>query len=277
MKLYLSNDIKNMEDPVVMGILNLTPDSFSDGGQFTKFDSAVYHAEKMINSGASIIDVGGESTRPGAEKVNINTEIDRVLPVIEKIKKEFDALVSIDTYKDRVAKLAVEEAGADIINDIFALSFSNNMAKVVADLNVPVILMHIKGSPSDMQENPSYSDVVSEIKDYFEERIIFATEKGIKREKIIIDPGIGFGKRLIDNVDIIRNLRSLKSFNLPIMMGLSKKSFLGKISGETNPFKRECETITANLVSVINGASILRVHDVENCVKSIKVFKQLFW
>ncbi len=275
MKLYLRKNTKEFEEPIVMGILNMTPDSFSDGGKFVKFDSAIFQAEKMINSGASIIDVGGESTRPGATKVDVNSEIDRVLPVIEKIKKEFNILVSIDTYKDRVAELAVNEAGADIINDISALSFSDNMAKIIAALNVPVILMHIKGSPSDMQKDPFYSDVVLEIKNYFTDRIAFAVSKGIDRKKIIIDPGIGFGKRLIDNINIIRDLKSFKNFNLPIMMGISRKSFLGEISGEKHPYKRESETITANLISVINGASILRVHNVENCVKSLKVLKNL--
>lgn len=277
MKLYLDKDFKELEEPVVMGILNLTPDSFSDGGRFTEFDSAISHAEKMIKSGASIIDVGGESTRPGAEKVDINAEIDRVLPVIEKIKREFDTMVSIDTYKSRVAELSVKEGGADIINDISALSFSVEMAEVVASLNVPVILMHIKGTPSDMQKDPFYLDVIDEISEYFSERIEFAVSKGIKREKIIIDPGMGFGKRLEDNISIIKNLEKFKSFNLPIMTGLSKKSFLGTLSGISDPYEREVETITANLISAMKGASILRVHNVENCVRSLKVMKGLLY
>ena len=277
MKLYLDKDFKELEEPVVMGILNLTPDSFSDGGRFTEFDSAISHAEKMIKSGASIIDVGGESTRPGAEKVDINAEIDRVLPVIEKIKREFDTMVSIDTYKSRVAELSVKEGGADIINDISALSFSVEMAEVVASLNVPVILMHIKGTPSDMQKDPFYLDVIDEISEYFSERIGFAVSKGIKREKIIIDPGIGFGKRFEDNISIIKNLEKFKSFNLPIMTGLSKKSFLGTLSGISDPYEREVETITANLISAMKGASILRVHNVENCVRSLKVMKGLLY
>jgi len=275
MKLYLDNDFKEFEEPVIMGILNLTPDSFSDGGMFTSFDSAISHAEVMIRSGASIIDVGGESTRPGASKVDINAEIDRVLPVIEKIKREFDVLISIDTYKDKVAELSVKEGGADIINDISALSFSKDMADVVARLNVPVVLMHIKGTPEDMQKDPFYHDVISELTDYFNERIRFAVSKGIKREKIIIDPGIGFGKRFKDNIEIIRNIDKLKSLNLPILIGLSKKSFLGTISGIQDPYEREIETVTANIISANNGASILRVHNVENCARSLKVLKEL--
>ncbi len=277
MKLYLDKDFRELEDPVVMGILNLTPDSFSDGGRFTQFDSAVSHAEIMIKAGASIIDVGGESTRPGAVKINENEEIDRVLPVIEKIKREFDTIVSIDTYKDQVAEMAVKEGGADIINDISALSYSTGMAEVVASLNVPVILMHIKGTPSDMQKDPFYLDVVGEIIEYFNERIEFAISKGIKTEKMIIDPGIGFGKRFEDNIAIIKNLHEFTNLNLPVMVGLSKKTFLGTISGIKEPFEREVETITADLISVMNGASILRVHNVENCVRSLKVLKKLFY
>ncbi len=275
MKLYLDKDFRELEDPVVMGILNLTPDSFSDGGRFSQFDSAISHAETMIRTGASIIDVGGESTRPGAVKINTNKEIDRVLPVIEKIKREFDTIVSIDTYKDHVAEVAVKEGGADIINDISALSYSNGMAEVVANLNVPVILMHIKGTPSDMQKNPFYLDVVGEIIEYFNERIEFAVSKGIKTEKMIIDPGIGFGKRFEDNIAIIKNLREFTNLNIPVMVGLSKKTFLGTISGIEDPFEREVETITADLISAMNGVSILRVHNVENCVRSLKVLKEL--
>ncbi|MCK5004187.1 MAG: dihydropteroate synthase [Candidatus Aminicenantes bacterium] len=277
MKLYLDKNFLEVEEPAVMGILNLTPDSFSDGGRFTQFDSAISHAETMIRAGASIIDVGGESTRPGAVKISINEEIDRVLPVIERIKREFDTIVSIDTYKDHVAELAVKEGGADIVNDISALSYSIGMAEVVANLNVPVILMHIKGTPSDMQKDPFYLDVVGEIMEYFNERIGFAVSKGIKKEKMIIDPGIGFGKRFEDNIAIIKNLRKFKSLNLPVMVGLSKKTFLGVISGIEDPFEREVETITADLISAMNGASILRVHNVENCVRSLKVLKKLFY
>jgi len=277
MKLYLKREFLELEEPVVMGILNLTSDSFSDGGRFDKFDSAISHAEKMIRAGAGIIDVGGESTRPGARKVEINVEIDRVIPVIEKIKREFDILISVDTYKDRVAELAVKEGGADIINDISALSFSNEMAETVSDLNVPVILMHIKGTPVDMQKDPSYHDVVKEITEYFYERIGFAISKGIKREKIILDPGIGFGKRVEDNITIIRNIKKFTDLNLPVMIGLSKKSFLGAIGGIKDPYEREVETISANLISALNGASILRVHNVENCVRSLRILKELIY
>ena len=277
MKLYLNNEFREYQAPVVMGILNLTPDSFSDGGRFNRFDSAVSHAEQMVRSGAQIIDVGGESSRPGAERIDINEETDRVLSVIKKIKSEFDILVSIDTYKDKVAELAVKEGGADIVNDISALSFSSDMAEVVCKLNVPVILMHMKGTPADMQDDPFYHDVISEVIDYLNGRIDFAVSRGIKREKIIIDPGIGFGKRVEDNITIIRNLKKFNAINLPLLIGLSKKSFLGAISSIEDPFQREAETITANLIAVMNGASIIRVHNVENCVRSLKILKDLFY
>lgn len=277
MKLYLDRKFLELEEPVIMGILNLTPDSFSDGGRYNQFDSAIRQAEKMIREGAEIIDVGGESTRPGALKVEINNEIDRVLPVVEKIKREFDTIVSIDTYKDRVARLAVKEGGADMINDISALAFSNDMAETVSSLNVPVILMHIKGTPVNMQKDPRYLDVVGEIRDYFYERVDFAMSKGIKREKIILDPGVGFGKRVEDNIAIIQNIKKFRELSLPVLVGLSRKSFLGAISGIKEPEEREIETLTGNLIAALNGASILRVHHVGNCVRSIRVLKELVY
>jgi dihydropteroate synthase len=276
MKFYLKKEFLELEEPVIMGILNITPDSFSDGGTFfRKNDAALKHAEKMVKDGAQIIDVGGESTRPGAEVVGADEEIDRVLPVVEKLKNELEVMVSIDTYKARVAKAAVLEAGADIVNDISALSFSKNMAEVVSRLDVPVILMHIKGTPAKMQKNPYYSDVVSELKQYFYDRIEYAISKGIKREKIIIDPGIGFGKRLEDNIEIIKNLGDFQEFELPVLLGVSRKSFLGKITGEEDPGSREIESVIANLTAHMNGASILRVHHVRNTFKAIQVFKEL--
>ncbi len=276
MKLYLRNGFLELDEPVFMGVLNVTPDSFSNGGKFLEVDAALKHAEKMIQEGAQIIDVGGESSRPGAEAVSVDEELDRVMHIIERIKAEFETIVSIDTYKDRVARDAVLEAGADMVNDISGLRFSENMAETIAKLNVPVIMMHIKGIPGDMQKNPSYIDVIAEIKQYFRVNIERAFAAGIKREKIIIDPGIGFGKRLQDNIAIIKNLKAFKEFDLPILIGLSRKTFLGQICSETDPWEREAETITANLIAVLNGATIIRVHNVKNAVKSIKVLKELF-
>ena len=258
-----------------MGVLNVTPDSFSDGGCFFKFDDAIRQAEQMINDGAAIIDVGGESSRPGARSVSTDEEIDRIMPVIEKIKEEFEVIVSVDTYKERVARAAVQEAGADMVNDISGLRFSDMMADTVAKLDVPVVLMHIKGTPENMQENPFYQDLIPELKQYFHTRIDFALSKGIKKEKIILDPGIGFGKRMEDNIEIIRRLAELKEFELPVLIGLSRKSFLGALSGEPIPAEREAETLCANIIAILNGASIIRIHNVKNAAKSVKVLKKL--
>jgi len=275
MKLYLRTEFLELDEPVVMGILNVTPDSFSDGGDFFRNDAALKQAGQMVKDGAAIIDVGGESTRPGARRVNADEEIDRVMPVVQKIKDEFEVLVSIDTYKTRVARVAVQEAGADIVNDISALTFCEDMAETAAQLDVPVILMHIKGTPENMQKDPSYTDVIRELKQYFHNRIDYAYSKGIKKEKIIIDPGIGFGKRMEDNIRIIKHLYEFREFELPVLMGVSRKSFLGRISGEEDPKAREAETVTANVISILNGANIIRVHDVKNAVKSIKILKTL--
>jgi len=275
MKLHLRNGILEKDAPMVMGILNVTPDSFSDAGRFFKHSDALEYARAMAAAGADIIDIGGESTRPGAARVDLEEEIDRVLPLISRIKEETGALVSVDTSKEEVARLAVEEGDADLVNDISGLSFSERMAAVVAELNVPVVLMHIRGTPEDMQRDPRYSDVVAEIKDYFQERIDYALSHGIKKEKIILDPGIGFGKRLEDNIAILRNLRQFAGFDLPLMVGVSRKSFLGLLGGEKIPEKREAETIAANLVAVRNGAAIIRVHDVAAAVKALKVWRAL--
>jgi dihydropteroate synthase len=274
-KLYLRNGFIERTTPLVMGILNITPDSFSDAGRFFKESDALQQARSMAAAGADIIDVGGESTRPGAARIGLDEEIDRVLPVIARIKEETGVLVSVDTSKEEVARLAVEEGGADVVNDISAFSFSERMAAAVAELNVPVILMHIQGTPENMQRAPSYVDVIAEISDYFQERIDYALSHGIKKEKLILDPGIGFGKRLEDNIAILRNLKQFAEFDLPILVGLSRKSFLGLLSGEKIPEQREAETIAANLIAVRNGADIIRVHNVDHAVKALKIWQSL--
>ncbi len=275
MKLVLKERSIDLKIPLIMGILNITPDSFSDGGQFLKTDEALDHAEKMVKAGADIIDIGGESTRPGSRAVSGREEIDRIIPVIERVKKEFGILVSVDTNKDEVAHIAVAEAGADLVNDISGLRFSDNMVAVVASLGVPVIIMHILGTPKNMQRNPRYKDAVVEIKNHLSERIDYAMANGISRNKIIVDPGIGFGKRFQDNIEIIRRLREIAELKCPILIGLSRKSFLGQISGEKIPQNREMETVTANIISIMNGASIIRVHQVENMVRALKVLRYL--
>ncbi len=244
----------------LMGILNITPDSFSDGGLYSNVENAVKHAEEMIREGADIIDIGGESTRPGAEKVDESEEKRRVLPVITAIRKKFpDVAISIDTYKAGVAREAIE-AGANVINDISGLRFDKNMKFVAKEYDVPVVVMHIKGTPKDMQKNPFYEDVVDELLRYFEERVNSLSEFGIN--KIILDPGIGFGKRVSDNLEIIKNLRAFTVFRKPILLGLSRKSFLGAITGE-DVKNRLFGTLVSDTLGILNGANILRVHDVK--------------
>ncbi len=275
MKLFLKHRTLDKPAPLVMGILNVTPDSFSDGGKYLKADEAVSRAEEMIDAGADIIDIGGESTRPGATAVGEDEEMERVIPVIRRIKESWDIPISIDTYKARVAREAVEAAGADMVNDISALRFSAGMAGTVAQLNVPVVLMHIRGLPGTMQDRPRYGDVIAEIHDYLRERIEFAVAGGIAREKIILDPGIGFGKRVEDNIAIIRQLKRLNDFSLPLLIGISRKSFLGKIAGEAAADKRIGETLTAGVMAILNGASIIRVHDVRETVASVRILRAL--
>jgi dihydropteroate synthase len=245
----------------LMGVLNVTPDSFSDGGKFFKPEDAINQALRMAEQGADIIDVGGESTRPGADAIPVEEELRRVIPVIKEITKKTDVPVSIDTYKSEVAKEALD-AGAEMINDISALRFDPQMKEVAFRYNVPVVLMHIKGTPKNMQDNPFYENLIQEISDYLKESIELAENSGIDEEKIIIDPGIGFGKRLEDNLEIIKNLQKLTSLRKPILVGLSRKSFIGKVLDL--PLAERMEgSLAALAVAICNGANILRVHDVK--------------
>jgi dihydropteroate synthase len=257
-----------------MGILNITPDSFFDGGKFLSRDLAIDHALRMADEGADIIDVGGESTRPGSEPTSLSEELKRVLPVIEGIRKHSEIPLSVDTYKADVAKKALD-AGADVVNDISALSFDVCMADVVARANVPVVMQHIKGTPRDMQKNPSYEDVIGEIKSFFVERISFAQDKGIKAEQIVIDPGIGFGKRLQDNLTILRDLKVLKELGKPLLIGTSMKSFLGRILGTDDVSERAEATLASIAISLWNGADIVRVHDVARTRKVVLFMEAL--
>ena len=258
----------NLKKPAIMGILNVTPDSFSDGGEFLSIDRALKHCEEMLENGASIIDIGGESTRPGSEPVPLKEEIRRTIPVIEEIRKKLGDkfFISIDTYKSEVAEKALD-AGADIVNDISGFHFDPEMAKLVAKRGCPAVIMHIKGTPKDMQKNPYYEDVVREIIQYFEKTIEDAKEKGVKEEQLIIDPGIGFGKRLKDNLSILKRLSEFKILGLPILIGTSRKSFIGAITGESDPKKRLEGTLASIYASIIRGAKIVRVHDVKETKK----------
>jgi dihydropteroate synthase len=245
----------------LMGVLNVTPDSFSDGGRFLKLEDAVRCGIKMAEEGADIIDVGGESTRPGSDPITIEEELSRVIPVIEGLSKEIDIPISIDTYKSEVAKKALD-AGAEMMNDISALRFDPKMKELAGEYQVPIVLMHIKGTPKNMQENPYYNDVIKEIIKYLRESTQLAKDAKVQEENIIIDPGIGFGKRLEDNLNILKNLRKFSILNCPILVGPSRKSFIGKILDL--PVEERLEgSLAALAVAIMNGANIVRVHDVK--------------
>lgn len=250
----------------LMGILNVTPDSFSDGGQYFDKSAAIKRACQMVEEGADIIDIGGESTRPGSEPVPLQEEIARTIPVIEEISKKIKVPVSIDTYKAEVAKKALD-AGASIVNDISGLRFDLEMPKVVSKYKVPVIIMHIKGMPKNMQANPQYEALIPEIMDYFRESIRLAVESGIAEDKIIIDPGIGFGKTLDHNLEIIKNLHEFTLLEKPLLVGVSRKAFIGKILGDAPASERLEGTAAAVTISILNGANIIRVHDVKEMKK----------
>ena len=259
---------------LVMGIVNVTPDSFSDGGKFFSPEVATNHASKLITQGADIIDIGGESTRPGAKQVSESEELKRVIPVIEKIRTDNPTiLISIDTTKASVAKYAVE-AGADIINDVSGLSFDNNMAGIVKSLNVPIVIMHMKGNPQNMQLNPKYKDIVNEILDFFKIKIKIAIQSGINRSMIILDPGIGFGKTVDHNFELLSRLNEFNVLELPIMIGPSRKSFIG-ITLDLPPEDRVEGTAAAVSAGVMNGASIVRVHDVKSMKRVVRIIEKV--
>ena len=261
-------------ETLVMGIVNVTPDSFSDGGKFFLPEVAISHASKLIMQGADIIDIGGESTRPGAEQVSESEELKRVIPVIEKIRNDNPTiLISIDTTKASVAKHAVE-AGADIINDVSGLSFDNNMTGIVKSLDVPVVIMHMKGNPQNMQLNPKYKDIVNEILDFFKMKIKIAIQSGINRSMIILDPGIGFGKTVEHNFELLSRLNEFNVLELPIMIGPSRKSFIG-ITLDLPPEDRIEGTAAAVSAGVMNGASIVRVHDVKSMKRVVRIIEKI--
>lgn len=256
-------------ETAVMGILNVTPDSFSDGGRFFDTQKAADRALEMIEEGARIIDIGGESTRPGARKVPEEEERKRVIPVIKAVRKHVDIPISIDTARSSVASEAID-CGADIVNDISAMTFDESMPEIVEKHCVPVILMHMKGTPRTMQDNPVYDDVCTEIGRFLKERTEHAVRRGIDPAKIIIDPGIGFGKTLRHNLEIIKNLEYFKVLGRPILIGPSRKSFIGRIL-KSDPGERLEGTIAACVAAIMNGASIIRVHDVKQAAAAAKM------
>ena len=258
------------KETLVMGIVNVTPDSFSDGGKFYSTKDAIAHASKLICEGADIIDIGGESTRPGANEISSSDELRRVIPVIKGIRSNNpDILISIDTTKAIVAKEAVE-VGANIINDVSGLSFDSQMPKTVASLNAPIIIMHMKGNPRNMQKNPEYKDLIDEILYYFKERIKIATKAGIDREMIILDPGIGFGKTVEHNFQILSKLNKFNKLELPLLIGPSRKSFIG-LTLNLAPEDRIDGTAATVALGVNNGARIIRVHDVEKMKRVVTI------
>jgi dihydropteroate synthase len=257
----------------VMGILNCTPDSFVPSSRSTTIKDAVARARDMIEAGADIIDVGGESTRPGSDPVAEDEEIRRVIPVIQALRDASDVMISVDTRKKEVAERALD-AGADIVNDISGLRHNEELARLVAKRKVPVVLMHMRGTPKTMQKQPFYKNTISEILRDLQPSIAAALGAGIDPEMIIVDPGIGFGKRIQDNLRIIKELGSLKSLDFPILVGLSRKGFIGEILDRPVE-KRLIGTITANTLAVINGANIIRVHDVGDAVEMVKIIDSI--
>ena len=267
-------DIFLQKRPSIMGILNVTPDSFSNGGLYFKTQNAIAHAHNLAQDGADIIDIGGESTRPFAKPISAEEELKRVIPVIKVISSELNIPISIDTYKAKVAKAAIE-AGAKIVNDVSALRFDEDMAKVIADYQVPVVLMHMKGTPRNMQINPFYKNVLKEVYEFLLQRIEFALSQGIKIEQIAIDPGIGFGKRLNDNLLLIKHITYFKNLGRPILLGPSRKSFIGQILGIENPQERDIGTLGVIAHATLNNVDILRVHAVKEARQIIDVINAI--
>jgi dihydropteroate synthase len=253
----------------VMGILNCTPDSFYPGSRLNGTETALEAARSMIAAGADILDVGGESTRPGSDEVPAEQELARVIPVLEGIRRQSDVLLSIDTRKTEVAQAALE-AGADMVNDVSALRHNRPLAELVAASGVPVVLMHMRGEPKTMQANPRYEDAIAEIASELRGSVDFACAAGIDPGKIILDPGIGFGKRVQDNLLIIKQLAGFRCLGFPVLIGLSRKSFLGEVTGEAVEGRLNA-TIAANALAMLNGADIVRVHDVREAVQTARV------
>ncbi len=253
----------------VMGILNVTPDSFSDGGQFHARHCALRHVEQMLSEGVDIIDVGGESTRPGAASVSVEEELERVIPVITAIRERFDVALSVDTSKPEVMQAAVS-AGADLINDVCALQQPGALI-ACAPLTVPICLMHMQGQPRTMQQSPRYHDVVQDVSQFFQERIATCETAGIARQRLILDPGFGFGKTLSHNVDLLRRLTAFSDLGLPILVGLSRKSMIGTLLDNRPIEGRLHGSVAGAVIAAMQGANIVRVHDVGATVDALKI------
>jgi dihydropteroate synthase len=260
------------QSPLVMGILNVTPDSFSDGGKFSQPDAALKQVEEMIEHGVDIIDIGGESTRPGAELVSADVEISRVIPLLSAIKKRFNVLVSVDTNKAVVMQQAID-AGADMINDVMALQ-NDGALEVMANTHLPICLMHMQGLPSTMQQNPQYQQVTQDIIHFIQQRIAACEQAGIARERLIIDPGFGFGKTLEQNYQLLAELECFKSLNLPVLVGLSRKSMIGNLLDRAVD-ERLAGSLACAVIAAQKGAHIIRVHDVKETADAINIVKKV--
>ncbi len=259
---------------LVMGILNVTPDSFSDGGHYFDANAAVARALEMVDQGADIIDIGGESSRPGATPVSIAEELSRTLPIIEKIRAQSDVPISIDTIKSEVAFHALE-VGAHIINDISAFEGDEKMAGIAAEANAGVVLMHRKGSPRTMQKNPVYENVVKEVQAYLGERVDFAMAHGVAREHLVVDPGIGFGKTTEHNLALLHDLPSFAAGGFPLLVGASRKRFIGELTGRAEPEERKAGSLSVAAWAIMHGVHILRVHDVIDTCDTCRLLNRL--
>lgn len=272
MLLDCAGKVVDLSHPVVMGILNVTPDSFSDGGRFSDLERALQHALRMVEEGAAIIDVGGESTRPGSAEVSVEEELSRVIPLIEHLAPRIPVPISVDTSKPAVMRAAVE-AGAGMINDVYALR-REGAVETCARLKVPVCLMHMQGEPKVMQQQPTYHDVVQEVHDFLRERMEVCIASGISRERIVIDPGFGFGKSLAHNLSLLKHLQQFATLEVPILAGMSRKSMIGAVL-DTPVDQRLIGSVTAAVLAAQRGASILRVHDVQETVHALRMVQAM--
>lgn len=258
-----------LQFPAVMGVVNVTPDSFSDGGRFFAADDALEQALALVREGAAIVDIGGESTRPGSELVSLDEELRRVLPVVEALAGRVGVPISVDTMKADVARRALA-AGAAVVNDVSALRFDDEMVDVVAETGCPICLMHMQGMPKTMQDDPRYDDVVGEVLDFLEDRMAFALARGVREEQIVVDPGIGFGKTVAHNLALLDGLSRFTSLGRPVLLGASRKRFLGAILG-VEPSGRAIGTVATTVMGYLAGAHIFRVHDVKPNFEALRV------
>ncbi|MBP2168466.1 dihydropteroate synthase [Erwinia toletana] len=268
MKLHARNSVLDLSYPQVMGILNVTPDSFSDGGKHNSLIQALTHANEMINAGATIIDIGGESTRPGAAEVSVEEELERVIPVVEAIAQRFEVWISVDTSKPEVIRESAR-VGAHIINDIRSLQEPGAL-QAAAETGLPVCLMHMQGNPQSMQQAPHYDNLLAEVDAYFVQQIARCTAAGIKKEQLLLDPGFGFGKNLSHNYQLLAHLADFHHFGLPLLVGMSRKSMVGQLLN-VGPSQRLTGSIACAVIAAMQGAQIVRVHDVKETVEAMRV------